>query len=62
MSNARSSRSNGNETMTASRQETRKPRQEHSVPWFWPFAAAIEFGEEGLRLFQDNLNLLRKCN
>jgi len=44
--------------MTASRQETRKPRQEHSVPWFWPFAAAIEFGEEGMRLFQDNLKFL----
>lgn len=41
--------------MPASRHETRKPRQEHSVPWFWPFAAAIEFGEEGLRLFNDNL-------
>ncbi len=31
------------------------PRQEHSVPWFWPFAAAIELGEEGMALFQDNL-------
>ena len=40
---------------TASHQETRKPLREHSVPWFWPFAAAIEFGEEGMRLFQDNL-------
>lgn len=31
------------------------PRHEHSVPWFWPMAAAIELGEEGLRQFQDNL-------
>ena len=38
--------------------EIRKPHQEHSVPWFWPFAAAIEFGDEGLRLFQDNLEHL----
>jgi hypothetical protein len=52
MSNYRSARSSGKETMTASRHETRKPRQEHSVPWFWPFAAAIEFGEEGMRLFE----------
>lgn len=30
-------------------------KQEHSVPFFWPFAAAIELGEEGLKLFQDNV-------
>lgn len=47
--------------MSASRQETRKPRQEHSVPWFWPFAAAIEFGEEGMRLFEDNLKFLTEA-
>jgi poly(3-hydroxybutyrate) depolymerase len=33
-----------------------RPRQEHSVPWFWPFAATIELGERGLDLFQDNLH------
>ena len=32
-----------------------QPRQEHSVPGFWPMAAAIELGERGLDLFQDNL-------
>ena len=31
------------------------PAYEHSVPWFWPYAAAIEMQEEGLRIFQDNL-------
>jgi len=31
------------------------PLHEHSVPWFWPMAAAIELGEEGLKQFQDNL-------
>src|ERR1700694_5991151 len=61
MFNDRSARSNGKETTTASRQETRKPRQEHSVPWFWPFAAAIEFGEEGMRLYQDNLKFLTEA-
>jgi len=60
MPNHHSARSSGKVTMTASRQETRKPRQEHSVPWFWPFAAAIEFGEEGMRLFQDNLKFLNE--
>ena len=24
------------------------PSHEHSVPWFWPMAAAIEFEEKGL--------------
>ena len=47
--------------MTAPHSETRKPRQEHSVPWFWPFAAAIELGEEGLRLFQDSLEFLTQA-
>jgi polyhydroxyalkanoate depolymerase len=47
--------------MTTPRPETHKPRHEHSVPWFWPFAAAIEFGEEGMRLFQDNLKFLTEA-
>ncbi|MGZ3639940.1 MAG: alpha/beta fold hydrolase [Ktedonobacterales bacterium] len=41
--------------MTITPRIAHRPRQEHTVPWFWPFAAAIELGEEGLRLFQDNL-------
>lgn len=32
-----------------------KPRHEHSVPWFWPFAAAIELGEQGMEMVQKNL-------
>ena len=47
--------------MKSSGQESRKPRQEHSVPWFWPFAAAIEFGEEGMRRFDDNLRFLTEA-
>ena len=39
----------------------RKPATEHSVPWFWPFAAAIEMEEEGSRLFQDNLRYLAEA-
>ncbi|MGE5339213.1 MAG: alpha/beta fold hydrolase [Gemmatimonadota bacterium] len=35
--------------------EARQPGQEHSVPWFWPFAAAIEMEEAGAKLFQDNV-------
>ncbi|MDE2361099.1 MAG: alpha/beta fold hydrolase [Hyphomicrobiales bacterium] len=34
------------------------PRCEHSVPFLWPFAAAIELGEEGMKLFQRNLGFL----
>jgi poly(3-hydroxybutyrate) depolymerase len=37
------------------KRETKTPRHEHSVPWFWPLAAAVEMEEEGLHLFQDNL-------
>ena len=40
---------------TDPRVEARQPGQEHSVPWFWPFAAAIEMEEAGLALFQRNL-------
>ncbi|MGC2408856.1 MAG: alpha/beta fold hydrolase [Methyloceanibacter sp.] len=38
-----------------SRKAAIHPKWEHSVPWFWPYAAAIELGEEGLKLFKDNL-------
>lgn len=31
---------------------------EHSVPWMWPMAAAVEAGEAGLDLFQENLRFL----
>jgi poly(3-hydroxybutyrate) depolymerase len=34
---------------------TKSPAQEHSVPWFWPFAAAIEMEEAGMSLFRENL-------
>lgn len=30
------------------------PRFDHSVPWFWPMAAAIEMEEAGLNLFERN--------
>ena len=36
------------------------PKSEHSVPWFWPYAAAIELGDEGLRLFRDNLKFVSR--
>jgi poly(3-hydroxybutyrate) depolymerase len=37
------------------------PKSEHSVPWFWPYAAAIELGDEGLRLFRDNLKFVAEA-
>ena len=62
MANDRSAaRSSGQTTMAASPHEPRKPRREHSVPWFWPLAAAMEFGEEGMQLFQDNLKFLAEA-
>ncbi len=45
-------------TTNTSSQSLPKTRQEHSVPWFWPLAAAIELGEEGMKLYQDNLRYL----
>jgi poly(3-hydroxybutyrate) depolymerase len=36
----------------------RSPNSEHSVPWFWPMAAAIEFEEKGLEFFLDNMRFI----
>jgi len=47
--------------MTTAKRVTHLPRHEHSVPWFWPMAAAIELGEEGMTLFQDNLRYVAKA-
>jgi poly(3-hydroxybutyrate) depolymerase len=35
-----------------------QPEAEYSVPWFWPYAAAIELGEEGLEIFGENLKFV----
>ena len=40
---------------------TIQPKVEHSVPWFWPYAAGIELGEEGLALFADNLKFVAEA-
>jgi poly(3-hydroxybutyrate) depolymerase len=37
------------------------PGREHSVPWFWPFAAAIEMTRIGLKQFQDNLKFVAEA-
>lgn len=47
--------------MTLPPHVTHHPRQEHNVPWFWPFAAAIELGAEGMTLFQDNLRYVAEA-
>ena len=36
------------------------PKQEHTIPWFWPMAAAIELGKEGLSIYKKNLMYLRE--
>lgn len=41
--------------------DVKKPVFEHTVPWFWPFAAAIEMEEEGLELFRKNLTYLSEA-
>jgi len=47
--------------MAKKRKTAAKPSQEHSVPWFWPLAAAIEMEEEGLKLFRDNLKFVAEA-
>lgn len=42
--------------------EAKQPGQEHSVPWFWPFAAAIEMEDVGMKLFQDNIAYLSEVS
>lgn len=37
------------------RQTQHAPRLDHSVPFLWPFAAAVELGEAGAKLLEDNL-------
>jgi len=39
----------------------RIPKHEHSIPWFWPMAAAIEMEENGLRMFQDNMRYIAEA-
>lgn len=41
--------------MTNTLHVVHQPRYEHTVPCFWPFAAAIELGMDGMALFQKNL-------
>jgi poly(3-hydroxybutyrate) depolymerase len=48
-------------SMTEAQRATKIPAREHSVPWFWPFAAAIELEEEGARLFRDNLKFVAEA-
>lgn len=44
--------------MTRALKPAHAPDIEHSVPWFWPFAAAVEMAERGARQFQDNLKFI----
>jgi poly(3-hydroxybutyrate) depolymerase len=41
--------------VTSASKKAVQPRQEHSVPWFWPLASGIELAGEGAKLFADNL-------
>jgi poly(3-hydroxybutyrate) depolymerase len=44
--------------MTTADQNLPRNRHEHSVPLFWPVAAAIELGQAGIEQFQKNLRFL----
>ena len=41
--------------------QPKAPATEHSVPWFWPFAATIELEEEGMRLYRQNVEFLAEA-
>ena len=47
--------------MVEKKRPAHSPGQEHSVPWFWPFAAAIELEDEGLQLYRRNLEFLAEA-
>jgi poly(3-hydroxybutyrate) depolymerase len=47
--------------VSATRHFCHKPGCEHSVPFLWPLAAAIELGQKGLELFTDNLKFLAEA-
>ncbi len=47
--------------MIISTKRPHPPRHEHSVPWFWPMAAAIELGEAGLSMFKENLRYVAEA-
>jgi poly(3-hydroxybutyrate) depolymerase len=49
------------QSMTSLHSTPHRPRQEHSVPWFWPMAAAIELGEQGLAMFRDNMRYVEEA-
>ena len=38
-----------------------KPRHEHSVPWFWPMAGAIEMEEASIQAFADNMRFFAEA-
>ncbi|MFZ1910639.1 MAG: alpha/beta fold hydrolase [Burkholderiales bacterium] len=38
------------------------PAREHSVPWFWPLAAAIELQDEGMKLYRQNVEFLAEAS
>jgi poly(3-hydroxybutyrate) depolymerase len=37
------------------------PRLDHGVPFLWPFAAAVEMGEVGAKLLDDNLHFVAEA-
>jgi poly(3-hydroxybutyrate) depolymerase len=41
--------------------QTAKPIHEHTVPWFWPMTAAIEFEKAGLELFLNNMRFVTEA-
>lgn len=47
--------------MTTCPPSCHKPHGEHSVPFLWPFAVAIELEEAGLKMVSDNLMFLAEA-
>lgn len=42
--------------------EPKIPKFDHSVPWFWPMAAAIEMEDAGLALFKRNVDAISEIS
>ena len=52
---------NSNASTSDTKPKSKPIKQEHSVPFFWPMAAAIEFQEAGLKFVEDNIRYLAEA-
>ncbi len=47
--------------MTSTKLTEHRPHLDHAVPYLWPFAAAVELGEMGTKLLDENLKFVAEA-